>query len=59
MTFIIYPQSKICFGCVKETSQGDVSFTHPKTYVFLWTVIQTDHKYVLLSESSVPQFYFK
>ena len=27
--------SKISFGCAKETSQGDVNFTHPKKYVII------------------------
>ena len=31
MIFIIFLlQSNACLGFVKETSQGDVSFTHPK-----------------------------
>ena len=30
-TIIIFDiRVSICFGCVKETSQGDVSFTQPK-----------------------------
>ena len=24
--------SNILFGCIKETSKGDISFTHPKHY---------------------------
>ena len=27
---IIFPLSSICFVCIKEMSQGDISFTHTK-----------------------------
>ena len=46
--------SNTSFGRVKETSQGDVSFTHPKL-MLLKTVLKIDHEYVLFSESSVSQ----
>ena len=47
--------SNICFVCVLETSQGDVSITYPK-HMLLKTVIKIDHEYyVLLSESIVSQ----
>ena len=36
-------QSDICFKCVKETSQRDVSFTHPK-HMLKYTVIEIDHE---------------
>ena len=50
--------SNISFGLVKETSQWDVSFVHPK-HMLLKTVIKIDHENVLLSESSVSQNYFE
>ena len=30
MIIIIFPLSNICFVCIKEMSQGDVSFMHTK-----------------------------
>ena len=38
-------------GQVKEKSQGDVSFTHPK-HMLLETFIKIDHEWVIFSESN-------
>ena len=35
MIIIIFFLSNICFLCIKETSHGDVSFTHPKHMLLL------------------------
>ena len=40
---IIIFLKNICFGCVKEMSQGDISFTHLK-HMLLQTVIKIDHE---------------
>ena len=40
------------FVCVKETSQGDVSFMHPK-HMLLLRDIKKDHELVLFPESSL------
>ena len=50
--------SNISFGRVKDTSQGDVSFTHPK-HMLLQTVIKIDHQQVFFSKSSVSKIYFE
>ena len=34
MIIIIFPISNICFGCIKERSEGGVSLMHPK-HMFL------------------------
>ena len=36
--------SNISFGCVKETSQGDVSFMHPKHMLLLTVILKIEHE---------------
>ena len=55
---IIFFLSNIRFGQVKEMSQGEVSFMHPK-HMLLKTVIKTDHEYVPFSETSGSQIYLE
>ena len=31
----VFSLSNLCFGCVKETSQGDVSYTSPQHMFFI------------------------
>ena len=39
MVVIIFPINH-CFGCIKETSQGDVSFMHPKHMLLFYQYIR-------------------
>ena len=53
MITISFSLSNICFVCVKERSQGDVSFAHPKHIVFIDSI---NRPYSL---NSVSEIYFK
>ena len=59
MIIIIFFLSSRCFVCIKETSQGHVSFTHTTQNMFLKIVFNIVHKSALVSESIVSEMYLE